>query len=349
VKRYLAPLVCSVLLLASVDLWKAHAQSANAQAQAHVAAAKAAAYEPGQDFTNIFELCAEPKPGRAAPAEAAAPAGPRKVPPRSQWFTEPGKVFDNVYYVGTALGDNATAWAITTSEGIILIDATWDYSVEELIVNGFKKLGLDPAQIKYVIVAVAKPQIFGGARLLQDRYKAHVLLSEADWNVVEKGNFSQDIKPKKDMIVTDGQKLTLGDVTVTLYVTPGNTPGTVSALVSPIKDGTQKHVAAFYGGRAPFVNGDGVQYFPNEVAAMKIWGEQAKRFKEIAEKAGADVFLASHVGIDKTLDRVNAVQFRKPGGPHPFVSKTAVSRAQTVIYGCMQAQLAWRSGNSSNN
>ena len=348
-KRYLAPLVCGVLLLAIVAPKKANAQSANGQAQTHVAAAKAAAYEPGQDFTNIFELCAEPKPGRAAPAEAVAPAGPRKVPPRSQWYTEPGKVFDNVYYVGTALGDNATAWAITTSEGIILIDATWDYSVEELIVNGFKKLGLDPAQIKYVIVAVAKPQIFGGARLLQDRYKAHVLLSEADWNVIEKGNFSPDIKPKKDMIVTDGQKLTLGDVTVTLYVTPGNTPGTLSAIISPIKDGNQRHVAAFYGGRAPFVSGDGVQYFPNEVAAMRIWGEQAKRFKENAEKTGADVFLASHVGIDKTLDKVNAVKFRKPGGAHPFVSKSAVSRAQTVIYECMQAQLAWRSGNSSNN
>jgi metallo-beta-lactamase class B len=338
---------CSLLFLAGLGVTNAHAQAANAQA--HVAAARAVAYEPGQDFTNIFELCAEPKPGRAPAAEGAAPAGPRKVPPRAQWYTEPGKVFDNVYYVGTALGDNATAWAITTSEGIILIDATWDYSVEELIVNGFKKLGLDPAQIKYVVVAVAKPQIFGGARLLQDRYKAHVLVSEADWNVIEKGNFSADIKPKKDMVVTDGQKLTLGDVTITLYVTPGNTPGTVSALVSPIKDGTQKHVGAFFGGRAPFVNGDGVQYFPNEVAAMKVWGEQAKRFKEIAEKAGADVFLASHVGIDKTLDKVNAVKFRKPGGPNPFVSKTAISRAQTVITECMQAQLAWRSGNSSNN
>jgi metallo-beta-lactamase class B len=338
---------CSLLFLAGLGVTNAHAQAANAHA--HVAAARAVAYEPGQDFTNIFELCAEPKPGRAPAAEGAAPAGPRKVPPRSQWYTEPGKVFDNVYYVGTALGDNATAWAITTSEGIILIDATWDYSVEELIVNGFKKLGLDPAQIKYVVVAVAKPQIFGGARLLQDRYKAHVLVSEADWNVIEKGNFSADIKPKKDMVVTDGQKLTLGDVTITLYVTPGNTPGTVSALVSPIKDGTQKHVGAFFGGRAPFVNGDGVQYFPNEVAAMKVWGEQAKRFKEIAEKAGADVFLASHVGIDKTLDKVNAVKFRKPGGPNPFVSKTAISRAQTVITECMQAQLAWRSSNSSNN
>jgi metallo-beta-lactamase class B len=346
-KRYFVVVFCSVLLLAWWCVVKASAQASSAQA--HVAAAKAAAYEPGQDFTNIYGLCAEPKPGSAAAAEAPAPAAPRKVPPRGQWYTEPVKVFDNLYYVGTAAGDNSTAWAITTSDGIILIEATWDYSVEELVGNGLKKLGLDPAQIKYVVVSVAKPQIFGGARFLQDRYKSHVLVSEADWNVIEKGNFSPDIKPKKDMVVTDGQKLTLGDVTVTLYVTPGNTPGTVSALVTPIRDGGQKHVAAFFGGRAPFVNGDGVQYFPDEVTAMKVWGEQAKRFKEAAEKAGADVFLASHDSIDKTLDKLNAVQFRKPGGPHPFVSKAAVARAQTVIYECMEAQLAWRAGNSSNN
>ena len=341
VKRYFAAVFCSVSILAGWGVTKANAQTNNPQN--HVAAAKAAAYEPGQDFTNIFELCAEPRLDRAA-APAPAPAAARKVPPRSQWYTEPGKVFDNLYYVGTALGDNATAWAVTTSEGIILIDATWDYSVEELIVNGFKKLGLDPAQIKYVVVTVAKPQIFGGARLLQDRYKAHVLLSEADWNVIEKGNFSPEIKPRKDMVVTDGQKLTLGDVTLTLYVTPGNTPGTVSMLVSPLKDGNQKHVGAVFGGRAPFVAGDGVQYFPNEIEAMKTWSAQAKRFKDIAEHAAADVFLASHVGIDKTLDKVNAVNFRKPGGPHPFVSKTAVGRAQTVVYECMEAQLAWRAG-----
>ena len=346
-KRYGVVVFCSALLLASWVVLKAAAQASSAQA--HVAAAKAAAYEPGQDFTNIFGLCDEPKPGASADAAAPAPAGPRKIPPRAQWYADPAKVFDNVYYVGEGLGDNSTAWAITTSDGIILIDADYDYSAEELIVNGLKKLGLDAAQIKYVVISVAKPQIFGGARMLQDRYKAHILFSDADWNVIEKGNFSPDIKPKRDMVVTDGQKLTLGDVTVTLYVTPGNTPGTVSAIISPIKDGNQKHVAAFFGGRAPFVNGDGVQYFPDQLTAMKVWGEQAKRFKELAEKAGADVFLASHDSIDKTLDKVNAVKFRKPGGPHPFVSKAAVSRAQTVIYECMQAQLAWRAGNTSNN
>src|SRR5215510_3350870 len=121
VSRYLLPVFCGVLLLAESNVPTATAQSANAAA--HVAAAKAAAYEPGQDFTDMFGLCAEPKP-RAVPASTPAEAPAARVPaalPRSQWYMEPAKVFDNLYYVGTALGGNGTAWAITTSEGIILI------------------------------------------------------------------------------------------------------------------------------------------------------------------------------------------------------------------------------------
>ena len=55
-KRYFAPVFCSVSLLAGWGVTKANAQTDNPQI--HVAAAKAAAYEPGQDFTNIFDLCA---------------------------------------------------------------------------------------------------------------------------------------------------------------------------------------------------------------------------------------------------------------------------------------------------
>jgi metallo-beta-lactamase class B len=340
-KRFSVPAFCCLLFLAALAP-KANAQAADAQA--HVAVAKAAAYEPGQDFTNLFEMCAEQGPGRPAaprPAAAAAPA-PRTILPRDQWYTEPAKVFDNLYYVGATRTTDVTIWAITTSEGIILIDAGLDYQTEDLVVNGLKKFNLDPQQIKYVLVTTAKIQNFSGARYLQDHTKARIALSEADWNVIEKSNFSPDLKPRKDMVIKDGQKVTLGDVTVTLYVTPGNSPGTLSMIISPLKDGNQMHVGSHFAGRGFVVAQDGVQYFPNELDAMKIWTEQIKRFKDVAEKAGADVFLSPRVSIDRTLDKISAVKGRKPGDPHPLVSKAAVSRAQTVLYECMEAQLAYR-------
>jgi len=76
------------------------------------------------------------------------------------------KVFDNLYFVGQT---GFSAWAVTTSAGIILIDALWDYSVEDEVVGGFEKLGLDPGAIRYVVVSHDHA---GGASYLQSRFGA---------------------------------------------------------------------------------------------------------------------------------------------------------------------------------
>ncbi len=149
------------------------------------------------------------------------------------------------------------------------------------------------------------------------------------------------------MVITDGQELTLGDVTVTFYVTPGHTPGSVSLLVSPLKDGNQRHVGSVVGGRgaggAQLQNG--VQYYRTEIESMRLWSTSLKRFKSLAEGAGADAFLSLHHSWDKTLDKLHALNFRGPDDPHTLVSETATGRYLTLVSECMDAQLAWRSGN----
>ena len=49
------------------------------------------------------------------------------------------------------------------------------------------------------------------------------------------------------MVATDGQKLTLGDTTLTMYLTPGHTLGTISTLI-PVKDNGTPHLVAEWGG-----------------------------------------------------------------------------------------------------
>ena len=121
------------------------AQGAPDTREAHVAAAKAAA---GSDHTNVFErLCtATAAPAsQVSPAAAPPPAAPAGAPARSQWHAEPVKVFDNLYFVGQS---EFSAWAVTTSAGIILVDTIFDYSVEDQVAGGLKKLGLHPETIK---------------------------------------------------------------------------------------------------------------------------------------------------------------------------------------------------------
>src|SRR5437762_12974689 len=104
-KIYVLSLICtSSLFIGSIAI------DANAQAKsadAHVAAAKAAAAEPGLfDLTSTFNLlCAESRQrqqgAQRGGGQRAAQAVPR-VPERSEWYVEPVKVFDNLDSVGTS-------------------------------------------------------------------------------------------------------------------------------------------------------------------------------------------------------------------------------------------------------
>ena len=88
-----------------------------------------------------------------------------------------GQGVRQLYWVGMT---EYSAWAVTTSEGIIVIDPLYGYSVEEEIVTGLTKLGLDPKSIRYVVVSHAHQDHVGGAALLQQR-GARVVMSAADW------------------------------------------------------------------------------------------------------------------------------------------------------------------------
>ena len=113
-----------------------------------------------------------------------------------------------------------------------------------------------PPTIKYIIITHAHDDRYWGAKALQDTYpNARVAMSAADWDLVAKDNSPAQFKPRKDMVITDGQQIRLGEVTVTAYVTPGHTPGTLSLIVGPLTNQKSvtsddgRHVAGHLGGR----------------------------------------------------------------------------------------------------
>jgi metallo-beta-lactamase class B len=341
-KRYFAPILLSVLTV--IGGFTIAAQAQDTAAQAHVAAAKAvmspksATPQSWQVFDYLFNMhCTEPKP-RAG--DGGGNNEGESVPrPRSQWYVEPAKVFDNLYYLGTNTDD---IWAVNTSAGIILIDTNFDWDVKELVVDGMKKVGLDPANIKYVVITHAHSDHYWGATTLKGLYPSiRIMMSEADWDVVAKDKSPARLKPQKDMVIKDGQKLTLGDTTITMYITPGHTPGTVSMII-PLKDGNQRHVGGVWGGMTIGNDRNGVKYFADMPTLLKTYLASLKRFKEIEEKAGVDTIISIHARHDKTIPKIEALKTRKPGDPHPFVSKDDLNRYQTLITECVQAQQIWR-------
>lgn len=296
----------------------------------HFARARAAA---GKDFTDIFDTsCGYIRPeAMIVPLlPAAAPAsGP---PARATWHTEPVKVFDNLYFIGQS---EYSAWAITTSDGIIVMDAIYDYSVEDEVVGGLTKLGLDPKQVKYVVVSHAHGDHVGGARFLQAR-GAHIVMSGPDWDLMERSRVNFE-KPTRDIVATDGQKLTLGDTTITMYLTPGHTLGTISSII-PVKDGGTTHMAAYWGGTAfNWVRGPAAYITPEHAARFwfDAYTKSAQRFRDLAIRAGADVLLSNHTKYDLSTTKLALVQKRARGASNPYViGKEDLQRFFTVAEEC---------------
>jgi metallo-beta-lactamase class B len=165
---------------------------------------------------------------------------------------------------------------------------------------------------------------------LQERFGARLLMTAADWDLVERDN--PRWKPARDLQITDGQKLTLGDTTLTMYVTPGHTNGTVSTLI-PLRDGGAKHVAALWGGTL-------FNFGPDE-ARFKAYQASAARFRDLATAAGADVLLSNHTDYDGSKVKLPALAKRAAGAPNPYVVGTdSVRRYLTVANECAGAALA---------
>jgi metallo-beta-lactamase class B len=290
---------------------------------AHVARAKTAAADTYQNLFNF--LCTVPA-ARGSGARGGSPATGVRAPgppDKSTWHAEPVRVFDNLYFVGQS---EYSAWAVRTSERIILIDTLFDYSVEDEVAGGLKKLGIDPATIRYAVVTHPHPDHHGGAKFLQDRYRTRVVMSAPDWDVTDR---LTGTKPTRDMIATDGQTLTLGDTTLTLYVTPGHTPGTLSVLI-PVRDNGTPHLAALWGGTGLNADRD----------SLTSYIRSAKRFAEIARQAGADIILSNHTDWDGSRINLPRLATRAPGSPNPYVvGNDAVLRYLQVAEECATSRL----------
>jgi metallo-beta-lactamase class B len=309
------------LLVAAVGLQAQ--QKIDGTVESHLAAAKKAA---GTQFTALQERVCEsaipapPRTGGAGPAGGGGrQAGP---PPASAWHVEPAKVFDNLYFVGMT---DWSAWALTTSQGIIVIDAIFDYSVEDEVVNGLKKLGLNPADIKYVLVSHAHTDHIGGAKYLQDHFGARLVMSKEDWDLSDR-TIPERIRPKRDIEAKDGDTLTLGDATIKMYITPGHTPGTVSSIYK-VKDRGATHTVATWGGTT--IQGGKPETYLAYIAS-------ADRYKDIVKKAGADIVLSNHTAYDNTP--ANIKQLARRGASNPYVvGNTAVLRYITTAEECAKA------------
>jgi metallo-beta-lactamase class B len=324
-------IVATVLFVATIA---ARAQTpSTATPESLLLAAKLAA---GQDYAGTFlRICVAPdnlsrgNAGQAGRGAANAAPAARAVPDRATWYASPYKVFDNLYFIGTKIH---SAWALTTTQGIIVIDTLFDYAIEPEIVDGLTKLHLNPRDIKYVLISHAHGDHDQGAALLQNRYGAKVVMGAADWTTtLQRPATAAGGVPKRDVVVDADTKITLGDTTVNVIATPGHTPGTLS-YIFPVKDAGRTLTVAYSGGTA--------FNFPRQAQAFAIYRDSQKKLADAARAAGATILMSNHTEFDRAYDRVRLAQLpRAQGEKHPYETDTqTVQRYFEMTGNCAEAQ-----------
>jgi metallo-beta-lactamase class B len=272
-----------------------------------------------------------------APEEKFLCEDSRTFEGRAPAAADPGpvKLFDNLYAIpGQYSVQSAVVYVIPTSAGIMMIDAGKAKDVEPVVLAGFKTLGLDPANIKLIIVTHGHEDHYGGATFLQQRYGAHVVMSAADWDFIAKppaAGATAPATPKRDMIAVEGQPITLGDESVTPVSIPGHTPGSLG-VIFPVKDGGKTHIAGLFGGG--FIMW---RQYNDQTAPQFI--NSVQHFEEWAKKMKVDVEIQNHPGTwDGFTQKLEEVRNRTQGGPNPFVVGQAnYTKFLEVMHDCAQA------------
>lgn len=226
----------------------------------------------------------------------------------------PWKAFDNVHFVGVCW---VSAWIIKTTEGAILIDTVHEPFVDQLVAN-IRSVGVDPKDIKYVLMTHGHFDHAAGAVKLKALTHAKFLMTRTGWAEALQSAKASEATPRAwkmiepDVVVKDGDQITLGDQVLRIYETPGHTYGTASFSFS-VSEGAKTWRAFTVGGLG--LNAiEGARQVEAFIASID-------RIVQLMDSAAdpIQVHLTTHPFSNNLTEAMQQMKGRKAGDPHPLV------------------------------
>jgi metallo-beta-lactamase class B len=238
--------------------------------------------------------------------------------------SEPFKIIDNVYYVGTA---GLSSFLVTSPSGHVLID-TGLPEANPLIKANIEKLGFKLTDIKYLLNSHAHVDHTGGLAELKKEIGAQMVASAGDKPLLEGGYYpgQEDTEALKfppvkvDRVVGQGDKITIPDLhgkgkakrdlTLTAHMTPGHSPG-CTTWTTVTREKKWNHTVVFFCSATVALNKlVGKPTYPGIV-------DDYKKTFQVSKGIIADVFLAPHPEMFKMEEKRPLIG--KYAGVNPFI------------------------------
>ena len=224
-------------------------------------------------------------------------------------FLPPFKIFGNLYFVGSM---PASTHIIDTGEGLIMIDSGYQHSLY-MVIHNMHLLGLNPADIKYIFHTHGHIDHMGATRALVELTGATTVIGEADRDYVNGtrnlswadeleirhfGNFEPDI------LLKDGDEITLGNTTIKAIATPGHTEGAMSFFFD-VTDGKSTYRAGLPGGMG--LNSMKKDFLEKYNLPLSLRDDFIKSMDRLA-KEKVDIYLGNHASQNRTPEKLEKLR-----------------------------------------
>ena len=241
------------------------------------------------------------------------------------------RIAGNLYYVGT---NDITAYLITTPAGHIVINVGYE-ETPALIVDSIEKLGFKTRDVKILLNGQAHYDHVAGMAAMQKLTGAEIWSSAAEVAVLESGGkadfrfgSTHTYPPVKVAhVIADGEKVTLGGVTLVAHVTGGHSVGCTTWTMQ-VEDGGKKLDVVIIGGTT--IN-PGVTLL-NNAKYPTVAGDFARTFK-VLRSLKCDIYLGAHGGYYGMLGKYERMKSGEQ--PNPFIDPAGyiahIDRAEKII------------------
>ena len=228
-------------------------------------------------------------------------------------YVAPGRIFGNLYFVGSR---PASTHLIDTGEGLILIDPGYIDTLY-LVVENIWELGFDPRDIKYIVLSHGHYDHMNGTRALVELTGAKTFLGKDDLPLVrtkESPSGNGVVYPfEPDVLLSDGDVISLGNTSIRFVSTPGHTDGTMSMFFD-VTDGVRTLRAGMHGGV-------GLNTLSREYLTRtgEPFDHRDKYFASLEKlkREKVDIFIGNHVGNNDTVGKLAKV---KTESENPFIN-----------------------------
>lgn len=241
-------------------------------------------------------------------------------------YVKPFRIFGNLYFIGTR---PASTHLIDTGDGLILIDPGYPLSLY-LVLENMRELGFSPYDIKYIINTHGHYDHCGATRALAELTHAKTFLGAADLSFVNGDTalhlagvksdpvccFQEFFTP--DVLLREGDHVTLGNTDILCREAPGHTPGTMAFFFN-VTDGTRTLRAAMHGGVG--MNSMNRAFLQEYGLTTETRDQFVPAILKFIEEP-VDIHLGNHVGNNDTVGK--SLQMTEEY--NPFIDPTAWKR-----------------------